>query len=92
MSCKANKLWRTRRLAWRSSPSRLLLLTTGIVFAVGLALPYSGPLARLLGFQKPSAGELLILLAIVLAYVAANELLKHWYYRYLQRPRPRAVG
>lgn len=76
---------RTRRLAWRSSPSRLLLLTIGIVFAVGLALPYSGPLAELLGFQRPSAGELIIQLGIICAYAVSTEALKHWFYRHLRR-------
>jgi Mg2+-importing ATPase len=71
---------RTRRLAWRSSPSRMLLVTTLIVSALAVALPYSGPFARLFGIRPPSLAEFAALLAIVVAYVAATEALKHWFY------------
>ena len=71
---------RTRRRAWRSKPSRLLLITTLVVSALALALPYSGPFARLFGIQPPSVAEFAALLAIVLGYVAATELLKYWFY------------
>lgn len=47
--------------------------------------PYSGPLAELLGFQRPSAGELIIQLGIICAYAVSTEALKHWFYRHLRR-------
>lgn len=46
-----------------------------------LALPYSGPLARIFGLQALSAGEFGGLLAIVIAYVATAEALKSWFYK-----------
>ena len=71
---------RTRRFAWRSRPSRLLLVTTLIVTGLALALPYSGPVASLFGIRSPGAAEMAALLAIVAGYVVATELLKHWFY------------
>ena len=76
---------RTRRLAWRSTPSRLLVSLMVIVFVAALALPYSGPVARVLGLRALSVGELGVLLAIVLGYVVTTEALKHWFYKRLVR-------
>ncbi len=75
---------RTRRLAWQSRPSKLLMLAMLAVLLVGLALPYSGPLARAFDLQPLSVGELATLLVIVVAYLLATETLKHWFYRHLE--------
>ncbi len=70
---------RTRLPLWRSQPSRLMLLVTGAVLLVVLALPYS-PLAGLLGFTPLPAWLLLLLGGIVALYVAAAEAMKRWFY------------
>jgi Mg2+-importing ATPase len=72
---------RTRRLAWKSRPSLLLQATIAAVFALALALPYSGPIARAFGLQPIDGAELAVLVAIVGAYLVASELLKHFFYR-----------
>lgn len=72
---------RTRRRAWKSSPSRLLQVIIGAVFLVALSLPYSGPIAVALGFRAIRVSEVAVLLAVVVAYLAASELLKQWFFR-----------
>jgi Mg2+-importing ATPase len=61
----------------RSRPSRALLIVTGVVWLVTLAIPYS-PVAGPLGFK---ALPPLYLLAVVVAYFASAELTKRWFYR-----------
>jgi Mg2+-importing ATPase len=82
---------RTRRLAWSSRPSSLLLVSMTVVFLVTLALPYSGPIARAFELVPLTAIELLALFGIVVCYLLATEGLKHWFYGYLagrtKRPR-----
>jgi Mg2+-importing ATPase len=56
-----------------------MLLVTGAVLLVVLALPYS-PLAGLLGFTPLPAWLLLLLGGIVALYVAAAEAMKRWFY------------
>jgi Mg2+-importing ATPase len=72
---------RTRRPAWRSAPSPLLLWSTAAVGAVALALPYAGGLAALLGFVPLPASLLAASLLIVVGYVAATETAKRRYFR-----------
>ena len=72
---------RTRRPALRSRPSLLLLGSTAAVFALAFLLPYVEPLAAVFGFVPLSAGELVAIVAIIVGYVAANELAKTWFYR-----------
>jgi Mg2+-importing ATPase len=76
---------RTRRPAWHSHPSRLLLQGTVAVLAAGLAFPYL-PIAPLLGFVPLKTVEVVTLLAIVGAYVAVTELAKTWFYRVVATP------
>jgi len=71
---------RTRLPFLRSYPSRTMLLVTGLVWLVTLAIPYS-PLAGLLGFQALPPLYLLAVFAIVAAYFASAELTKRWFYR-----------
>lgn len=74
---------RTRRFAWQSRPSSLLITAMTCVFAVVIALPFSGSLAAFLGFVPLSAAQVLTLIGIVTAYLIAIEALKHWFYRRL---------
>lgn len=67
---------RTHRSALRSRPAPLLLWSTAAVAAAAVALPFSGPLAGLLGFVPLPAPLLLTLLGIVVMYVLATELAK----------------
>jgi P-type Mg2+ transporter len=72
---------RTRAAAWASRPSPLLAWTTLAVALLALALPYSGPAAAVLGFMPMPPAMVASLMAIVLAYVAATEAAKHWFWR-----------
>ncbi len=67
---------RTRRAAWRSRPGNALLVSSAIVAAVTVALPYT-PLADGLGLAAPTAGVLVMLGLVTVAYVAATEAAKH---------------
>lgn len=71
---------RTRRRCWRSRPGGTLVWTTAAVAVLAFALPYL-PLASVLGFAAPPATVLAAIVAITVAYVAASELLKAWFYR-----------
>ena len=70
---------RTRLPFFRSRPSRAMLLVTGIVLMVVLAIPYT-PLARLLEFTPLPTQLLLVIVGIVALYVASAELVKRWFY------------
>ncbi len=71
---------RTRRPAFRSKPSRLLLSTTLVVAAGTLAIPFFGPLSSIFGFVPLSALQMGTVIAIVVAYIAATEGAKIWFY------------
>ena len=73
---------RTRRLAWLSSPGKLLLIAMACVLLLALALPYSGPLARAFDLLPLTIAEFGSLLAVVAAYLLAIEGLKHWFYNH----------
>ena len=79
---------RTRRPLWKSRPSRALVLATAAVIGVAVVLP-SLSIAPALGFVPMPAPLFLALTGIALAYAAAAELTKHWFYR--RAPRRRGV-
>ena len=66
---------RTGRPAWRSRPGRALLVSSALVAAVTVALPYS-PLAAPLGLAAVPLAVLGTLLVLADGYVAANEVVK----------------
>ena len=76
---------RSRRPLGRSRPGRGLARATALCVAVTVALPFT-PLAGLLGLAPPRPTLLLLIGAIVVAYVAAAEILKRWFYAAAQRP------
>jgi P-type Mg2+ transporter len=71
---------RTRLPLGRSRPSRAMLLATGLVGLVALALPYS-PLATVLGFSPLPISYLAILAVIIGLYFVSAEVTKRWFYR-----------
>jgi len=79
---------RTRRVSWRSRPSRLLAVTAALVALLTLATPYLGPVSRAFGFVPLSLAEIGAALLIVIGYVAATELAKLWYWRPRASPVP----
>ena len=66
---------RTGRPFWRSRPGTALLVSSAVVAAITVALPYS-PLATPLGLVALPAPVVLALVALTALYVTANELLK----------------
>jgi Mg2+-importing ATPase len=71
---------RTRRPFFRSRPGRVLLLSTMALIPLAVAIPYL-PVAAVLGFV-PMPGLLAGTVgAVTLAYVAATEAQKTWFYR-----------
>lgn len=64
---------RTARPAWRSRPGAALALSSALVAAITVALPFT-PIAADLGLVGPSATVLAALATITLAYVTCTEL------------------
>jgi Mg2+-importing ATPase len=81
---------RTRRSAWKSRPSGLLFMMIVLVFSLALVLPYAGPVAAAFEFVPLRESEMAALLTIAIAYVAASEGLKRWFYRAARKGGRRA--
>lgn len=81
---------RTRRAAWHSRPSRLLLWSTLALGVASLGFPFLGAGSRFLGFVPLGAGALAAMLGVVAAYALATEAAKRAYYgRFMSSPRRR---
>jgi Mg2+-importing ATPase len=78
---------RTRLPATRSRPSRPLLAATCGVVAAALLIPYL-PIAGPLGLVPLPPLYLLVVAAIVAAYLVTAELAKRWFYRRPAARRP----
>ena len=66
---------RTRRVPFfKSRPSVPLLTATLACAAVGVALPYVGPLARLFGFRPLPLSFLAVLAGMIVTYLALAQL------------------
>ena len=72
---------RTRGPAWRSRPSALLLWTTVAAAAFALATPFFGRVSTLFAFVPLSTVEMGTVVGIVIAYLAATEVAKRWFFR-----------
>ena len=73
---------RTRRIPFfKSRPSKPLLAATLACAAVGVALPYIGPLARLLGFQPLPGWFLVTLAGMIVTYLALAQLGVAYFFR-----------
>ncbi len=70
---------RTRRVFFRSMPGRLLLVSTLIIIAITLALPYL-PVGSLFGFIPLPAPLLLAIIGLTVLYVLAVEIAKKSFY------------
>lgn len=85
---------RTRAPFFRSRPGRWLLLSTLVVSALAVALPYL-PGSEWFGFVHLPAGVLVGLTGITFAYLASTEIAKHWFFskphdRFFHRKRRRS--
>jgi len=70
---------RTRRPFYRSRPGNWLLITTAVVMAIALVLPYL-PFSSIFGFVPLPAPLLLGMIVLTLAYVFAVEMAKKSFY------------
>ncbi|MCT8328972.1 magnesium-translocating P-type ATPase [Albidovulum sediminis] len=73
---------RTRKPAFRSRPSGLLLWSTLAVAAATLAIPFLGWASAIFGFVPLSAMELAVVLAILAGYIVATEIAKASFFRH----------
>jgi P-type Mg2+ transporter len=73
---------RTRVLAIQSMPGKMLIAVSIVVSVVALAIPYLGTITQRFGFVPLPLPIMGALLAIVLVYVGATELTKHWFYKF----------
>lgn len=71
---------RTRGRFYRSRPGRLLLVSTLLVAATTVFLPYT-PLGALFGFVPLPPLFVLLLLGITGGYLVASEMVKGWFFR-----------
>jgi len=71
---------RTRARLIASLPSTPLLAATAAVICVTVVLPFT-PMAAALGFAPVPASLVLMIAAIVVAYVGSAEFAKQWFYR-----------
>lgn len=71
---------RTRRPFFRSRPGNLLLVSTLVLIAFTVTIPYL-PFVGVLGFVPVTGTLMTALLAITVAYVSAAEVTKRWFYR-----------
>lgn len=71
---------RTRRPLFASRPGTLLLGSTLVLVLVTLLIPYM-PLVSVLDFVPIPPTLISTLIVITVAYVAAAEVTKHWFYR-----------
>jgi len=71
---------RTTRPFFKSRPGTVLLASTLVLIPIAFAIPYA-PFARVFGFVPLSASLTATIAAITVAYVAATELQKRWFYR-----------
>ena len=71
---------RTRRTFYRSRPGRYLVMTTFMIIAVAIALPFS-PLGKIFGFVALPVRFLGWMAAIVAAYIISAEVAKKIFYR-----------
>ena len=74
---------RTRRVFFKSRPSIYLFVTTLLVAAATLALPYT-PLGRVIGFVPVPANFYPWLFAIVVIYISSAELAKRLFYKWVK--------
>ncbi|PZU82672.1 MAG: magnesium-translocating P-type ATPase [Shinella sp.] len=70
---------RTRAPFFRSRPGRWLLLSTLVISALAIALPYI-PGSDWFGFVHLPVGVLIGLTGITFAYLASTEIAKHWFF------------
>lgn len=71
---------RTRKPFYRSRPGKLLMVLSSVVIVITISLPYL-PLAGYMGFTPLPAWIMLVLIAFTVAYVAAAETAKKYFYR-----------
>ena len=71
---------RTRKPAFRSRPSRLLLWSTLAVATATFAIPFLGGGSAVFGFVPLSGTELAAVVVIVGGYIAATEIAKSWFF------------
>ncbi len=77
---------RTRRIPFYGSRPSAALLSTFVVVAIGIALPFS-PLAPVLGMTRLPAGLVVVVAAILPSYLLLLDLAKRGFYR-LEASRP----
>jgi Mg2+-importing ATPase len=79
--CMVFLVIRTRQPFLHSRPGRWLLLSTLLVSLITLILPYLPGMQLVFGFVPLPPQIMLLLLAITLLYIGANEVVKIFFYR-----------
>jgi Mg2+-importing ATPase len=74
---------RTRHLFFRSRPGKLLLVSTLIIIAITLAIPYL-PFDSIFGFIPLPAPLMLAMVGLIFLYVITTEIAKKYFYSKLE--------
>lgn len=74
---------RSRRPLFKSRPSKLLVLATGVAVIIAALAPHL-PVASFLGFERMPAHFYPIIASVIFAYVVSAEVTKKVFYRYTQ--------
>jgi Mg2+-importing ATPase len=69
-----------RRPFWKSKPSKYLIITSLVIMAFALSVPFT-PLGPVFGFVTPPPMFYLALTLILCAYLVVAELVKGWFYK-----------
>ena len=79
---------RTRRFFLAAKmPSLILIFLSIFVWAISFALPFTQQGERYFHFISPNLSTILTIISISLAYLAANEIVKFFYFRHLAKNR-----
>ena len=77
---------RTRKFFMLAKPPNLILISLTIfVWIISFILPFTSFGKNYFSFIAPSFASILIIISISLAYLSANEIVKHLYFKHLSR-------
>ena len=79
---------RTRRPAWKSRPGTVLWVSTAVMLGIALAIPYLGLPDLWIGLVPLPFSLAVTAVLVVVGYVVATEVTKHFYFRRSQTPPP----
>jgi len=78
---------RTHKAFFKSRPGKYLMILSSIAIVVTIVIPYL-PIAKTIGLVPMAFKNYAMMLLIVCGYVYSADILKIWFFKKFQRPRP----